>query len=114
MKWTALILLLALSPANARDDGRYAQSQNKEYFDSLTDQHRMACCSNADGQRVDDPNWGRYEDGTYWVVLYGKRLNVPPEAIVSQQNRVGYSVVWPYSLPSDGLRIRCFMPGSET
>ncbi|MHC2274119.1 hypothetical protein ACVME8_000730 [Bradyrhizobium diazoefficiens] len=57
-----LMALLATS-ALARDDGRYANSPLKPWFESLRSEYGQ-CCSDADGYVVADVDWesdkGRY------------------------------------------------------
>src|SRR5262249_50645554 len=107
----ALALLIALVTAAARDDGRYAQSPLKEWFEGLSSGYGN-CCSVADGLRIDDPDW-EVRDGHYRVRLQGGWIDVPDRAVVRATNRVGYAIVWPIHDGSQIL-IRCFMPGAET
>lgn len=106
------LLLLTIGVAAAHDDGRYADSALKPWFDKLASQKGSLCCSFADGRSVADPDWGTH-DGSYWVVIDGVRYKVPDDAVVTVPNKLGTAVVWPYD--SGGVTlIRCFMPGSET
>jgi hypothetical protein len=94
----------------ARDDGRYANSPLKSWFDQLAS-GRGLCCSFADGFRVDDVDWDT-QDGHYRVRLNGEWIVVPDNAVVTEPNKYGLAVVWPY-MGSDGqTQIRCFLPGS--
>jgi len=94
----------------ARDDGRYANSPLKSWFDQLASGKGL-CCSFADGFRVDDVDWDT-QDGHYRVRLNGEWIVVPDNAVVTEPNRFGPAVVWPY-MNSDGqTQIRCFLPGS--
>jgi hypothetical protein len=94
----------------ARDDGRYANSPLKSWFDQLASGKGL-CCSFADGFRVDDVDWDT-QDGHYRVRLNGEWIVVPDDAVVTEPNRFGPAVVWPY-MNSDGqTQIRCFLPGS--
>lgn len=94
----------------ARDDGRYANSPLKSWFDQLASGKGL-CCSFADGLRVEDVDWDT-QDGHYRVRLNGEWIVVPDTAIVTEPNRFGPAVVWPY-MNSDGqTQIRCFLPGS--
>ena len=106
----ATILLCLAASAIAGDDGRYAQSQHREWFNSLTNSLGYSCCSNADGLRLDDPDW-EVDGTTYRVKIDGRWLRVPADAIVKASNRVGYAIVW---LVYDGetIHIRCFLPGT--
>jgi len=93
----------------ARDDGRYANSPLKLWFDNLKSR-RGLCCSNADGVVVADPDWGSW-DGHYRVRLDGQWISVPDDAVVTEPNRAGRTMVWPMR-DSLGISIRCFLPGS--
>jgi len=109
--------------AIARDDGRYAGSPLKEWFDGLRS-GKGPCCSDADGSAVTDADW-ETKDGHYRVRIprstiphTGEKIemiwvDVPDDAVITEPNRVGRTMVWPiygYMGPS----IRCFMPGSMT
>jgi hypothetical protein len=106
--WLALLLAAA---AYARDDGRYAQSPLKPWFDRLRSGKGL-CCSDADGFAVSDPDW-KSKDGHYRVRLDGEWINVPDDAVITEPNRYGRTMVWPIKGPT-GTWIRCFMPGSTT
>jgi len=47
-------LLLLTAPVLGRDDGRYANSPLKSWFESLESEFGP-CCTNADGYIVSDP-----------------------------------------------------------
>src|SRR4051812_44931974 len=103
----ATFLLCFVTDALARDpDGRYAQSPNREWFDSLKGGHGVSCCSNADGLRLDDPDW-EYNGSEYRVKLDGDWLSVPPDALVTATNRVGYAIVWPWKDYQGKTQIHC-------
>ena len=96
--------------ALVRDDGRYANSPLKSWFDRLASGNGL-CCSFADGFRVDDVDWDT-QDGHYRVRLHGEWIAVPDNAVVTEPNKFGPAVVWPY-MGTDGLtQIRCFLPGA--
>ncbi len=58
-----------------------------------------------------DVDWGT-QNGRYRVRLNGRRIIVPDSALVTEPNKFGPAVVWPYQ-DSDGVtQIRCFMPGA--
>jgi hypothetical protein len=59
-----LLLLLSCGPVLARDDGRYANSPLKEWFNSLAS-GKTLCCSFADGYVVEDPDWQRSLSSPY-------------------------------------------------
>jgi hypothetical protein len=50
----------------------------------------------------------------YCVRLDGQWMRVPEAALVSEPNRYGRAVVWPYQDVGGVTRIRCFMPGAGT
>ena len=106
-----LIVPLVLSTQNAlgRDDGRYKDSPLKPWFDSLRS-HLGPCCSDADGVIVADPDWESYQ-GHYRVRLEGQWIEVPDDAVITEPNRAGRTMVWPVRT-AFGISIRCFMPGS--
>src|ERR1041384_6814882 len=88
-----IILILIVSPARARDDGRYANSPLKGWFDSLKS-GKGPCCSDADGFAVSDPDWDS-QDGHYRVRLEGVWIDVPEDAVITEPNRYGRTMVWP-------------------
>ena len=121
----ALLLGLAPQPGHARDRGQFANSnpEIKEWFESLHS-GKGPCCSDADGTAISDADW-ESKDGHYRVRVprYGYLIggqqqelvwvDVPEEAVITEPNRVGRTMVWPiYGYL--GLTIRCFMPGSMT
>jgi len=111
----ALLLMALLSVSGlARDlDGRYA-AQNPElhrWFESLRS-GKGPCCSDADGSAVSDVDW-ETAGGHYRVRIDGEWVEVPDEAVITEPNRIGRTMVWPIR-GYLGLTIRCFMPGSMT
>jgi hypothetical protein len=110
-----LAVLLSVTAANvghARDpDGRYADSPLKQWFDSLKS-GKGPCCSDADGTAISDADW-ESSAGHYRVRIEGEWVEVPDEAIITEPNRVGRTMVWPIR-GYGGVTIRCFMPGSMT
>lgn len=52
--------------------------------------------------------------GHYRVRIDGEWVNVPDEAVITEPNRIGRTMVWPIRDGVGGLYIRCFMPGSMT
>ena len=60
---------------SARDDGRYANSPLKSWFDQLASGKGL-CCSFADGVSVQDVDWDT-QDGRYRVRLHGEWILVP-------------------------------------
>jgi len=57
--------------------------------------------------------WPRGGGGPYSVRLDGEWIDVPDEAVITEPNRIGRTMVWPLR-GYLGLTIRCFMPGSMT
>lgn len=100
---------LLVGSALARDDGRYAGSPLKSWFDSLRS-GKGPCCSDADGFAVADPDW-ESKDGHYRVRLDGQWILVPDDAVITEPNRAGKTMVWPIK-DALGISIRCFIPGS--
>jgi hypothetical protein len=106
------VLVAAFAGAvQARDDGRYSQSPLKPWFDSLKS-GKGPCCSDADGFAVSDPDW-ESRNGHYLVRIDNEWIEVPDDAVITEPNRVGRTMVWPIK-GSLGISIRCFMPGSMT
>jgi hypothetical protein len=99
-------------PAQARDDGRYANSPLKGWFESLHSKGGGPCCADADGTALDDVDWDT-RDGHYRVRLQGDWITVPDDTVITEPNRVGRTMVWPYYI-NGRAKIRCFMPGSMT
>lgn len=127
--------------AYGRDDGRYANSPLKSWFDSLQS-GQGSCCSFADGVKIDDVDYDT-QDGKYRVRLCAvppaqdtpegwascdkkEWFIVPDNALITQPNKFGPAVVWPFGqihYKDDGdvntgytkeTKIRCFMPGAGT
>jgi hypothetical protein len=96
--------------ALVRDDGRYANSPLKSWFDQLASEKGL-CCSFADGFRVDNVDWDT-QDGHYRVRLNGQWIVVPDNAVVTEPNKFGAAVVWPYMGTDGQTQIRCFLPGT--
>jgi len=94
----------------ARDDGRFANSPLKPWFDRLASGKGL-CCSFADGVKVENVDWDT-QNGRYRVRLNGQWIVVPDAAVVTEPNRFGPAVVWPYQDMNGATQIRCFMPGA--
>jgi hypothetical protein len=107
----AILAALAVSAAAARDDGRYANSPLKQWFDGLRS-GKGPCCSDADGTALSDVDW-ETKDGRYRVRIDGDWIDVPDDAVITEPNRAGRTMVWPMRSYM-GVSIRCFMPGSMT
>jgi len=103
-----LILLLLCTPALAHDPGR---PELNARFDHLASKNG-SCCSNADGTALSDVDW-ESKDGHYRVRLDNAWIEVPDDAVITEPNRDGRTMVWPMPMiDGDAIRIRCFMPGS--
>jgi hypothetical protein len=117
------LIALAAPSGHARDRGQFVNTnaELKAWFDGLRS-GKGPCCSDADGSALSDTDW-ESKDGHYRVriprlghVLDGQQqelvwVDVPEEAVISEPNRVGRTMVWPiYGYM--GVAIRCFMPGS--
>jgi hypothetical protein len=108
----ALLFISSAPLVHARDpDGRYANSPLKQWFDNLRS-GKGPCCSDADGTAISDADWVS-RDGHYRVRIEGEWVDVPEEAVITEPNRAGRTMVWPIR-GYGGLTIRCFMPGSMT
>jgi len=110
----ALLCLTMFVPnySNARDGGRFGDSPLKEWFDRLASRNGL-CCAFADGFSLQDVDWDSQE-GHYRVRIYGEWVVVPDAAVVTEPNRFGPAVVWPYNDRYGNTQIRCFMPGAGT
>jgi len=104
--------LAGANSVSARDDGRYADSPLKAWFDKLASQKGL-CCSVTDGLQLNDVDWDT-QGGHYRVRIDGVWIIVPDAAIVPVPNRAGFAIVWPYKDESGNVQIRCFLAGAGT
>jgi hypothetical protein len=124
LHWMPLISVVAamalpMLPALGRDlDGRYKDSALHDWFEHLASGKGL-CCSYADGYVVTDADW-ETRDSHYRVRVPGAAdskdmvwVDVPDEAVITEPNKAGRTMVWPL-YDSEGVSIRCFMPGSMT
>jgi hypothetical protein len=103
-------MLGALSLASARDlDGKYANSPLHGWFDQLASK-KGRCCSDADGRALSDVDWTSH-DGHYRVQIDGEWIDVPEDALITEPNLAGRTMVWPTWL-NGRPQVRCFIPGS--
>ena len=108
MRLFVFALAILAGGASARDlDGRYAQSDMRDWYKAQRSVSGASCCDDADGHPVTD--WGRGPNG-YWVVFDGVRHDVPASSLVKGSHPHGIAVVW--VLPGTGF-VRCFLPGME-
>lgn len=125
VRWFVALVIISLvalavlvgSNALARDDGRYAASPLKPWFDSLRSS-KGPCCSDADGTALSDVDWESRE-GKYRVRIENQWWDVPEDAVLTEPNRAGRTMVWPnvsrgINNKIEKMDIRCFMPGSMT
>jgi hypothetical protein len=116
-----LIGSIAVRSAGAHDDGQFAADPAMHaWFDHLASGKGM-CCSFADGVSIQDVDWDtdcvpqNASVGAvvcrYRVRLDGQWIEVPDAAVVTEPNKFGPAVVWPYKDYQGVTQIRCFMPG---
>jgi hypothetical protein len=108
----AALMLLGLASVQARDDGRYANSPLKSWFESLHSKNGLQCCADADGMVLADVDWDT-KDGHYRVRLDGEWVVVPDDRVITEANRTGRPMVWPQYMNGNPV-VRCFMPGNMT
>lgn len=107
----ALSMFLSIpSRVSAHDDGQYTNSPLKAWFDRLASGKGL-CCSFADGVSVENVDWDT-QNGRYRVRLKGQWFVVPDAAVVTEPNKFGPAVVWPYQDVDGATQIRCFLPGA--
>jgi len=59
---------------------------------------------------VSDVDW-ESKDGHYRVRLENKWIDVPDDALITEPNRAGRTMVWPMRFNGE-IFVRCFLPGS--
>lgn len=110
----ALMLAIMVSRSHARDpDDRYAAQDPAlhAWFDQLASGKGL-CCSFADGKSIADVDWDTNgPNNTYRVRIEGRWIVVPRDAVVTEPNKFGPAVVWPYD-DGEQTKIRCFLPGA--
>lgn len=98
--------------AVARDDGRYAKSPLRSWFETLHSGRGEQCCADVDGLALSDVDWDT-KDNHYRVRIENEWIDVPDDVVITEPNRSGRTIVWPFYL--DGRpTVRCFLPGSMT
>jgi hypothetical protein len=118
----AIALVVLTLPAQARDDGRYAQvnPEIKRWIEELKDNFGVGCCDTADGLALkpdaQDPDWECLAAGPIdrcRVRIEGQWYDVPDRALLKNTiNRLGFPMVW-YIIDNGVLTIRCFLKGTE-
>jgi hypothetical protein len=110
---TALLFLLFLSDAFARDLGQYSQvspSVRQWFRDQKSPKTGMICCTEADGSEAqEDIRNGHY--WTTWPAVAPVWYEVPDEVVIRDPNLSGHPVVWVYYEQGE-LKIRCYAPGT--
>jgi hypothetical protein len=109
---SGLIAACTIHLSLAKDNGQFAASPLKSWFDKLASGKGL-CCSFADGVAIEDVDWDT-KDGSFRVRLSGQWVIVPDAAVVTEANRFGQAVVWPYQDQDGKVQIRCFIPGAGT
>lgn len=104
----AIVLALAVI-AQARDDGRYAASPLKDWVKGLKDKLGNGCCDMADGFPA-EVEWDT-EREHYRVRIEGVWYVVPPDAVLTEPNKLGFAMVW-YWRKNGVPQIRCFIAGA--
>ena len=104
---------LLATAALARDNGQFqnANPEIKRWIEGLRNSKGFGCCDFADGFGAEELEWDA-TSGTYSVVIEGKRHVVPPEAVLTEPNRLGRAMVWYIKDESGAIIIRCFLPGT--
>lgn len=114
MRVVLTTILICISTLALAHDKHYAISTDmKKWFDGLSS-GKGPCCADADGNVLQDADW-ESRDGHYRVLINGKWIDVPDEAVIKVPNLYGLTMVWQYT---DNFTlvpvVRCFMPGSMT
>jgi len=109
--WSAtlvsLVVMLSVATTAFAHDPEHPELNG--WYESLHSS-KGACCDGSDAKRVDDADW-ESKDGHYRVYIDGEWWDVPDEAVITEPNRIGRTMVWPIR-GYLGMTIRCFMPGS--
>jgi len=110
-------LLLFPTSGNSGDpDGKYSNVNPdvKAWIKGLSSEltPESTCCDIADGHPP-EAVWMMAKD-KYRVQIGENWYDVPPEAVITEPNKLGRAIVW-YSFESGprghDVRIRCFLPG---
>lgn len=104
-----MTLLMMMTVAYAHDKHYAVSSEMKTWFDGLRS-GMGPCCSDADGNVVKDADW-ESRDGHYRVMIDKSWIDVPDNAVITQPNLYGRTMVWPVR-GYMGTSVRCFLPGA--
>lgn len=120
--WVCCVFVVIVSIANqsghlalAHDDGRFADSPLKPWFDALRSEKGL-CCSFADELAIADVDWDTKREGQqvqYRARLDGEWIDIPDAAVIAEPNKYGRTVIWPYKDLDGKTQVRCFLPGAE-
>lgn len=115
MKWIGLIVALLLSPVLARDpDGRYANSQFHQWFESQTNSRGGSCCADADGHEYDG-DYTMNEDGSVTLGLPNGPYRVEAYKVLKDsRNPTGHAIWWFVEGYNGNKTTFCFAPGPLT
>ena len=103
-------IVSAMLIGHLRAAGNYPDGAMHAWFDKLSSGKGL-CCSFADGQSISDVDWD-IQSSKYRVRIDGKWIVVPDDALITEPNKYGPAVVWPFKDFQGVTQIRCFMPGS--
>lgn len=118
--WLAVGFMIALTAfmysidftMGADLDGRYTQSPNHEWVKSLHSPAGSWCCDISDGHALVDADW-RTEGGRYQVKVSDVWVTVPDDAVITEPNRIGQTIVW-FMFSGGKPFVTCFLPGALT
>lgn len=105
----ACLLLTLFTTASLAHD--HDHSELNEWMKGLYSS-KGSCCSGQDATVLTDKDWETH-NGRYRVKIEGEWVDVPPEAVLTDPNRDGRTLVWPYKSTLQ-WQVRCFMPGAMT
>jgi len=100
---------LFIKPSYGHDHDR---PELNAWFDKLASGKGL-CCTVTDGVAIPDVDWAT-KDGHYRVRIEDQWFAVDDDAVITEPNKDGRTMVWPYYADGKVLFIRCFMPGSMT
>src|SRR6266704_3455154 len=100
------LTISAIEVCRAHDPGR---PELNDWFNKLASGKGL-CCSFADGTAIPMVDW-ETKGGKYRVRIDNEWIDVPEDAVITEPNRAGRTMVWPMR-GYLGTSIRCFMPGS--
>lgn len=83
------------------------------WYHDLHAQNGAWCCEGKEATHLADTDW-ESKDGHYRVRIDGNWIDVPDGAVITQPNRDGRTLVWPFYINGERAGVRCFLPGSMT